>query len=313
MVEITQKMHKDPVSEVLYRLNVNSEIEVKLLDRAFDLILSKPKSPVRDIQLGSILVGIISKGPKTEEVASLLRSAFKLDNFNPNNKHEIILPEGELLVGAIGSGKKGVKTMNISTPALITAASLGVYTVKIASSATSSLTGSSDFLRAVGMNLDLPVEKMEKVVLNTNFGAFVVEGLIPKFDAVYAKKFYAPHALSFGLAALVSPIKFDNLLYGLAHPNVDLCVDVLNEFKMKNVMVASTTHDGIHYLDEMGIYGITKIKGIRNGEIGKTKKFNPIVDLKLRVYGPDDISEGENKVKNIKLAVDVLVEVCSKW
>jgi len=75
---------------------------------------------------------------------------------------------------------------------------------------------------------------------------------------VYGGKFYVPHALSFALAALVSPVQFDNLIYGLAHPNVETSIEVLKKFGIRDAMVASTTHDDIHYLDEMGVSGDVK-------------------------------------------------------
>jgi len=294
------------VNEVLYRLNVQSKIDLKLLEEAFDSLLSNSKQSIRDIQLGAILTGIMARGPTTDEIVTLLKSVFKLDKFNPKKRHKIKIPKGEILVGAIGSGKKGVKTMNISTPALLTAASVGAFTAKVASSSTSSLTGSADFLREVGINLNLSVKRMEKIITKTRFGVFTIESLLPKFDSIYAKKFYAPHALSFGLAALASPIKYDSFLYGLAHPNIDLSINVLKKFGISNVMVASTTNDKIHYIDEMGVYGTTKIKGIQNGKIGYTKTFNPLIELKLPKYKPEDICEGKNKKENIKLAIDVL-------
>ncbi len=302
-VKITKN---NAVSEVLYRINVQSKINLKLLGEAFDSVLSNPKQYVRDIQLGAILTGIMARGPTTDEIVTLLKSVFKLDKFNPKKRYKIKIPKGELLIGAIGSGKKGVKTMNISTPALLTAASAGAFTAKVVSCSTSSLTGSADFLREVGMNLNLSIKEMEEVVSKTKFGAFTIESLLPKFNSIYAKRFYAPHALSFGLAALASPIKYDNFLYGLAHPNINLSINVLKKFEIENVMVVSASNDGIHYIDEMGVYGMTKIKGIHNGKIGYTKKFNPLVKLNLPKYQSRDICEGKNKRENIKLVIDVL-------
>src|SRR3990167_7436452 len=189
------------VSEVLYRLNVQSKIDLKLLENAFNSVLSNSKQSIRDIQLGAILTGIMARGPTTEEIVTLLKSVFKLDRFDPKKRYKIKIPKGEILVGAIGSGKKGVKTMNISTPALLTAASLGVYTVKAVSHSTSSLTGSADFLENVGCKLNISLNKMKEIILKIGFGAFKIEGLLPKFDSIYGQKFIAPHALSFGLAA----------------------------------------------------------------------------------------------------------------
>jgi anthranilate phosphoribosyltransferase len=299
-------MRFNPISEVLYRLNVQADIDPLLLELAFDKILADPKLIARDVQLAALLTGIMAKGPKKEEIIALLNSSFKLDHFDPRKRKFIKLPPGNILVGAIGSGKKGFKTMNISTPALLVAASLGAYTAKSVSSSTSSITGSADFLELCGAKLDVPFNQMKKIVVNVGFGAFKIENLLPKFDKIYGNKFFAPHALSFGLAALASPIAYDSFLYGLAHPNVDLCLDVLKHFGVKDVMVASTTQDDIHFLDEMGIYGLTKIRGIQNRTIGSLKCFNPLRELNLPKYGPQDIAEGKTPQQNVKLAVDVL-------
>ena len=294
------------IPEVLYRLNVNSKIDEELLENCFDEILSSNDVYARDTQMGSLLTGLMARGPKKEEVATLLKSAFKLDNYSTSKRELIDLPDKTVLIGAIGSGKKGHKTMNISTPALIIAATIGAYTAKPVSSATSSICGSADLMREVGVNIEIPMDEMKDIVKKTRFGVFCIEKFIPKFDSVYSGKFYAPHALSFGLAALATPIKYDNMLYGLAHPNVELSAEVLNEFEIRNVMIVSSTYDNIHYLDEMGVCGITRIIGIRNGKIGKLRHFNPLKELKLPCYSPRDICQGNTVEENVQLCVDVL-------
>lgn len=294
------------ISEVLYRLNVGSDIDLELLRRAFDTILTDNESKARDAQLGSLLTGLMAKRPTVDEVVTLLESSFSLDGFSPYERRKIVLPNQEKLIGAIGSGKKGHKTMNISTPALLIAASMDVYTAKPVSSSTSSLSGSADLLRSVGMNIDLSTKEMEEVIKKTKFGAFCIENLIPKFDEVYGGKFYVPHALSFALAALVSPVQFDNLIYGLAHPNVETSIEVLKRFGIRDAMVASTTHDNIHYLDEMGVYGTTKLVGMKKGTIGKVIYFRPTEELGLPRYTPGQIAQADSLEQNIKYCVDVL-------
>lgn len=294
------------ISEVLYRLNVGSQIDSELLSSAFNTILNDEETESRDVQLGSLLTGIMAKGPTINEIVTLLESSFKLDGFSPFDRKEINLPKDEILIGAVGSGKKGYKTMNISTPALIIAASMGAYTAKPVSSSTSSISGSADLLRNLGMRIDMSLEEMEKIIKETGFGAFCIENIIPKFDKVYGGKFFVPHTLSFGLAALVSPVRFDNLIYGLAHPDVETSIRVLQRFGIDNAMVASTTDDNIHYLDEMGVYGTTKLIGIKNGNIGKVIYFRPTEELGLPKYTPDDICQGDSLEQNIKYCVDVL-------
>ena len=294
------------IAEVLYRLNVGSNIPGDLLEKAFNQIFKNNNLKTRDTQLGALIVGLMSRGPTIGETCALLNCAFKLDGFSPQERKEIKLPKGNKLIGAVGSGKKGVKTMNISTPALLTAASLGIFTAKPVSSATSSMTGSADLLRTLDVKIDIPAEEMGKVIRKTGFGAFPIETLLPKFDSVYGRKFFAPTPFSFALPALASPVKFGTFLYGLAHPNIELSVKVLKSFGVENVMVASTSSDGIHYLDEMGVYGTTKILGMRGGEIGRILYFNPVEKLKLPHYTPLDIAEAGSTSKNVKLVIDAL-------
>ena len=305
MAQIIAKPTKN-ILEVLYRLNVHAEVDPDLLRCALVEVLEDPDTQLRDTLLGSVLTGMIAKGPTHQQIVALLQAAFSIDNFSSNNAIKIELPKGKLLIGAAGSGKKGIKTINISTPSALVAASLGAYIAKPGSSSTSSITGSADFIREVGANIDLNTLEMGGIVQKTGFGFFLIENLIPKFDRLYGGRFYTPHTLSFGLAALLCPVKLDNLLYGLAHPDVELSLKVLREFGIENAMVVSCTHDGIHFLDEMGVYGMTRLIGMRQGMIGKLKCFYPTDILKLPKYAPKNITQGKTKSANIKYAINTL-------
>jgi hypothetical protein len=46
-----KKNNMSAANEVLYRINVNSKIETKLLEEAFDEILSNPEPNARNVQL----------------------------------------------------------------------------------------------------------------------------------------------------------------------------------------------------------------------------------------------------------------------
>ncbi|WP_026887955.1 hypothetical protein [Clostridium beijerinckii] len=299
-------MISNRITEILFRLNIKEKIEVEVLQEAFKDILEEANSQTRDVLLGALLTGIMLKGPTVNEIVALLRATLSLDSYSPENSVKITLPKNKLLVGAVGSGKKGIKTMNISTCSLLVASSVGAYTAKPGSSSTSSITGSADFMREVGANLDLSQEEMINVLLDTGIGFFSIENTIPNFDKVYGGRFYVPHALSFALAAILSPIKFDNLLYGLAHPDIELATKVIREFGINNAMVVTSTHDELHYIDEMGAYGDTKIIEMCKGGIRKLKHINSKEFFNLPQYSPIDIAQGVSKEENIKYAMDVL-------
>jgi anthranilate phosphoribosyltransferase len=294
------------IAEFFYLLNVRRDIPCELLRTAFLDILAHRDPQVRDILMSGFLTGVMAKGPSVNEIATLIKAVFQLDGLSIGSAVRVRLPKGRMLIGAVGSGKKGFKTMNISTPSMIVAASVGGFFAKPGSGSTSSVTGSSDFMRAVGADISLERQKMIEVLMKTGLGFFPIEELIPRFDAVYGGRFYFPHVLSFGLAALVSPVRFDNVLYGLAHPDVELCIKVLQKLDIKNALVVTCTHDGIHYLDEIGIFGETTLIGMQNSKIGRLLRFRPTEDLGLPRFSPKSIAQGRGVEENVRFAVAVL-------
>ncbi|MBU4351281.1 hypothetical protein L6250_02520 [Candidatus Parcubacteria bacterium] len=267
---------KDPIHEVIYRLNVRKELSLDILHEAMIKLLEMEESQVKNVQLGSLFTGIMARDPSVEEITTLLRAAFYKDG-SPNNeeKHRIELPNNAKLISSVGSGKKGIKTINISTTSSIIASSLGSYVAKPGSSSVSSLTGSSDLLEETGVNINLPLEEMVQVLKITHFGIFKIENYLKHFGNLYNNKFFTPHVLSYGLAALASPVKVDKLLYGFAHYDVEKSLDVLLNFGFKDLLICSCTSDGIHYIDEIGVYGENRIIGARNGLKGRLKTFQP--------------------------------------
>lgn len=297
---------KNLLHEAVYRVNVGLDLTEEIAFNALRNCLLIKDSGERSIFMGILLNGVTAKGPTVEEVAGFIRAALSIDRLDPLSLKSIKMPEGKKIICLAGSGKKGIKTMNISSSSAVVAASLGVCIAKPCSTSTSSVTGSSDFMETVGTNIEISNEKMIKIMEDTNLGFFKIERQIPKFDSLYGGKFYVPHALSFALAGLVLPFKSDCLLYGLAHPNIELSVKVLLRFGIKNAMVVTNTDNGIHFLDELGIFGTTSIIGTRNASIGKLVNIQIAETLKLPAYTRKDIRPAASKEENIRLAINAL-------
>lgn len=300
-------MNINSVKELLYRLNVNSKYDLSLLENSFKEVLQIEDSNIRNALLGSLLTALMTKNPTKEEVVTLLKVAFSIDNYNPYRRKSVSIGKNQKVVTIVGSGKKGIKTINISTASAILAASIGAYVVKPGSFSTSSISGSGDFMDLVGVNKKISLNKSINILKKCGFVFFEIEDVIPKFDSIYGGNFYAPHILSFGLAALVCPIKTDVVLYGLAHPNVELSLNVLKEFDIKNIMVVSSTDDDIHFIDEMGIFGNTRLVGTIDGKNnGELLIFNPLKELNLPKYTSKDIRQGKTKRENVKYILKAL-------
>jgi len=289
------------LQEAIYRINIRHDLSEEESFCVFREVLNIKDDLERGTQMGILLNGIMAKQPTLDEAVGFIKAALSIDNIKPK---KIII--GQKIVAVAGSGKKGIKTVNISSCAAIVAASLGANVAKICSKSTSSASGSSDFIEKIGANVNLPSESMIDVLKKTGIGFFKIENQIKKFDALYGGKFFAPHVLSFALAGIVLPFKPNVLLYGLSHPNISLSAKVFNRFGYKNVMVVSTTDNGIHFLDEVGVFGSTSIVGSIDGKLGDIKIIQPANILKLPRYDRGSIRPGVNEFDNIKKSVEIL-------
>lgn len=290
------------IAELFYRLNIGAPVEEELVTRAFLVVLTNPNVKARDAQLGAMLTGLMVKGPTAREAVMLIRTALNIDGVI---RYKPTLPIGQKLVGVAGSGKKGCKTFNISTPACLVASAAGAYIAKPCSGATSSVSGSKDFINTVGAKLLEPNEMID-VLLATGFGMFPIEELIPRFNAVYGGRTFGPTPLSFALPAIVNPIACDVLLYGLSHPNVDLSLNVFRDLGQKNVMVVSSSGDRIHYIDELSTVATNWLGRVENGDIGKVEEFSPTDITSRPPSGPDELKSGASIIENVQLATLIL-------
>lgn len=290
--------------EAIYRINVGLNLTKEIAYSSFREALLLKNPGERGIFMGILLNGVMAKKPTVEEAVGFIQAAFSFDDFDPTKLDKFNL--GKKVIGMSGSGKKGIKSMNISSTAAIVASSLGVNIAKPCSGSTSSLTGSADFIENLGANINVSAKKMTAILKKTGLGFFKIENQIPRFNSLYGGKFYVPHVLSLGLAGMILPFKLDSMLYGLAHPNVELSARVFQNFGYKNVMVVTTTDDGVHFLDELGSFGTTSIIGIRDGNLGKLVNIKTSDILNFPNYTRELIKPGFNKEDNIGLAVKVL-------
>jgi anthranilate phosphoribosyltransferase len=221
--------------------------------------------PTRDVVLGSLLTLAMSRGPVVDDVEALLRSALAMDDRQP--VVEIKGADRPVLVLA-GSGKKGLRILNVSTPAALVAAAAGARVVKVGSAATSSALGSRDLIRALGLPEHRTPAGVRAELTRSGFAFVPIEPQIPRLDRLYGGRFHVPNPFSFGLAVLASPVRGDITVFGLSHPRVDVAAQVLSRFGLANVDVLCTRLPSGHYFDEIGPAGELRWCRARHGEVG---------------------------------------------
>lgn len=248
--------------EVLFSINVKKDLDYNLLNRAFKQVLNEEVEEKRRYYLIQILGGLLAKGPTLIEITAILDSIFEFDNFDVYNR-EYIKSDKPILTVA-GSGKKGIKTVNMTSMAAFTASAAGVKIAKLCSPSTSSSTGSQDLISILSNRNDWTRFDSAEHLNTVGIGFFPVEDVLPRFASIYSGVFYAPHALSFALAALATRYQTEHLLYGLSHPNVELSVELFRHYKIPNAMTVTSTKDSILYMDEALSIGATYLYGYRS-------------------------------------------------
>ena len=248
--------------EALFSINVNRDLSYELAKGAFLEIIKDKNNQSRELFLVQILNGLMAKKPTVQEVTGLLDAVFEYDNFD--YKKRPFFKSNKTTITVAGSGKKGVKTVNLSSLSAFVASCFDVTIVKLCSPSTSSSTGSQDLISILSDCDDWRLNDMESIAREVGIGFFSVEAVLPKFASIYSGRFYAPHALSYALAGMATNYKTDKMLYGLSHPNISLSVDVFRHYETPHVMVISSTLDGVHYIDESTSLGGTLVEGYKS-------------------------------------------------
>lgn len=288
----------------LHRLNSGQSLSYHEAYDYMAAVLAIEDERRRSAQLGVLLNGMMAKRLMLDEALGVVDAALDIDGHRPRARPAH--PFSESVLGVAGSGKKGVKTPNISTPAAIIAAAAGVKVAKCASAATSSVAGSADTLKQLGVQLSGDAESTCEVMARCGVGFFEIEQMVPRFDDVYGGLFFAPHVLSLAFPALLLPMKTDKLFYGIAHPDVGLSLEVLRRYHDGDVLVASSTSDNVHWIDEIGVVGETMLVGVRMGERGSTTRVDVAKMLGIGPYEFPTMPPGGTPDDQARVVLEVL-------
>jgi anthranilate phosphoribosyltransferase len=221
--------------------------------QAFDVIMSGEATPV---QIGAFLTGLRLRGETVDEIAGAV--ATMRDKMTP-----VEAPAGAIDV--VGTGGDASGSYNISTASAFVVAGAGVPVAKHGNRALSSKAGAADTLAALGVNIELPPERIAACIREAGIGFMFA----PMHHA--AMKHVGPARAELGfrtvfnlIGPLSNPASVKRYLLGVFSPDwVEPLANVLAGLGAERAWVVH----GEGGLDEISPAGRTTVASLENGTV----------------------------------------------
>jgi anthranilate phosphoribosyltransferase len=146
----------DDFRGLLAKVGSGQTLDVDEAERAFDIMTSGDATPA---QMGGFLMALKVRGETAQELAGgarVLRAKVQ----------RVRAPKGAIDI--VGTGGDHHGTFNVSSCSALVVAGTGIPVAKHGNRAFTSKSGAADVLSALGINLDLPIETLEKALVEAN-------------------------------------------------------------------------------------------------------------------------------------------------
>lgn len=239
------------IQEAIYSLINKENLSLSTAKTVMNEIMS---GMATNAQIASFITALRMKGETIEEITAC---AMVMRDYGLKLKHE-----GDVL-DIVGTGGDEANTFNISTISSFIISAAGIPVAKHGNRSVSSKCGSADLLEALGVKIDIPVEKSQEILKEI--------GLCFMFAPLYhsSMKYAAPvrrelrvRTIFNILGPLASPANANLQLLGVYDENlVEPLARVLANLGIKRAMVVHG-HDG---LDEVTLTTKTTVCEVNHG------------------------------------------------
>ncbi len=245
-----------------------------------------------DAQIAALLVGLRMKGETVEEIvgfAEAIRAAATPLNIRRNLAVDVSDTERDALVDTCGTGGDASGTFNISTATAFVVAGAGVRVAKHGNRSISSKCGSADVMEALGVNINLPPERLaaclEEVGMVFLFAPVMHSAM--KYVQTARRELRLRTVFNL-LGPLTNPAHASAQVVGVY--SVELVEKVAEALSMLGLRRALVVH-GMDGLDEITITGPTRVAEVREGSV-RTYEVVP-EEFGMKRATLEDISGGD--------------------
>lgn len=245
-------------------------------------------------QIAAFLTALRIKGEDVEEVTGFVE--IMRANATP------VSTEGDSILDMCGTGGDGAGTFNISTISSFIVAAGGVQVSKHGNRAVSSQCGSADLLSELGVNIEMPVEKLSSCLQEVGMAFLFAPMLHPAMKHAAGPRRELKMRTIFNLLGpMTNPSNPTLQLMGIYDFDLaELVAEVLQNVGVKRALIVQ----GADGLDEVTLTGATRCMELNENSINEIE-LNPD-SFNLPRLKTEDISGDFNPNRCGVIATDIL-------
>ena len=244
-------MLKEWIEKIVERQDLNEE-------EAFQAMEEIMEGKALPTQIASFLTALRMKGETIQEITGFARAM-------RSKAVPIRSKDGACIVDTCGTGGDGRGTFNISTAVAFVVAGGGLTVAKHGNRSVSSRSGSADVLEALGVNVNLPPDKVETCLLQNGLAFLFAPLFHPAMKHALGPRREVGIRTVFNLLGpLTNPAGANIQLLGLYREDLTRPIaEVLKNLGSKSALVVH----GKDHCDEISITGTTAVSYLKEGAI----------------------------------------------
>lgn len=292
------------IKEAISKVVRGSDLTQEEMEVAMEEIMTGNATPA---QIASFITALRIKGETANEIvgaATVMRAkatCICLNNHMVNIDRDEINVEDETILDTCGTGGDGTNTFNVSTATAFVAAGAGVRVAKHGNRAVSSLCGSADVVKNLGVKLDINHSSVESCIREVGIGFLYA----PLFHG--AMKYAAGPRREIGLRTifnllgpLTNPAGATAQVLGVYAPDLtEKIADVLGRLGTKQAFVVC----GEGAFDEISICGPTRVSHLKDGNVST---FNMTPEEHGFKRATPEAIKGGNAQQNAHIILEIL-------